>query len=416
MNILFVGKFFPPKVEKTVLADTRGEAVFSDHNFEMSLLSGLAAQGTDVCVRAVTVPYVYSYPHNNRRAFIRREVYTDANGVPVYSAGFCNIVVINQFARRAAARRAILRELSKFEGDEVTVIVNTPVPELSGAVMDARRRTSKRLTTAVVVPDVRECLVDMSSDATSLKGRLVRRINRRNARLSAQYDRYIFLTAAMNDFFKADPANFMVMEGLLDEQRVQRALSADTLDTTHVNTNAKEVILYAGTLNRIFGVTDLVDVFEKAQLPDTELWICGNGDSEDYIRHHAASNPAIRFFGMVSPDEALRLQSRATILANPRSAAGAYTRYSFPSKTIEYLLAGKTVVMNRLPGIPAEYDRYVRYPKDESAEAWADTLRAVMAEDPDTRAARDKTGRDFILSSKTARAQCARIVSFLSKQ
>ena len=39
-----------------------------------------------------------------------------------------------------------------------------------------------------------------------------------------------------------------------------------------------------------------------------------------------------------------------------------------------------------------------------------------MAEDPDTRAARDKAGRDFILSSKTARAQCARIVSFLSKQ
>ena len=391
MNILFVGKFFPPKVEKTVLADTRGEAVFSDHNFEMSLLSGLAAQGTDVCVRAVTVPYVYSYPHNNRRAFIRREVYTDANGVPVYSAGFCNIVVINQFARRAAARRAILRELSKFEGDEVTVIVNTPVPELSGAVMDARRRTSKRLTTAVVVPDVRECLVDMSSDATSLKGRLVRRINRRNARLSAQYDRYIFLTAAMNDFYKADPGNVMVMEGLLDEKRVRQAVIDP--DASLPPTSAKEIILYAGTLNRIFGVTDLVDMFEKAAFPNTELWICGNGDAEAYIRERAA-----------------------TILVNPRTAAGEYTRYSFPSKTIEYLLAGKTVVMNRLPGIPAEYDRYVRYPKDESAEAWADTLRAVMAEDPDTRAARDKAGRDFILSSKTARAQCARIVSFLSKQ
>ena len=414
MNILFVGKFFPPKVEKTVLADTRGEAVFSDHNFEMSLLSGLAAQGTDVCVRAVTVPYVYSYPHNNRRAFIRREVYTDANGVPVYSAGFCNIVVINQFARRAAARRAILRELSKFEGDEVTVIVNTPVPELSGAVMDARRRTSKRLTTAVVVPDVRECLVDMSSDATSLKGRLVRRINRRNARLSAQYDRYIFLTAAMNDFYKADPGNVMVMEGLLDEKRVRQAVIDP--DASLPPTSAKEIILYAGTLNRIFGVTDLVDMFEKAAFPNTELWICGNGDAEAYIRERADANPAIRFFGIVSPDWALRYQSRATILVNPRTAAGEYTRYSFPSKTIEYLLAGKTVVMNRLPGIPAEYDRYVRYPKDESAEAWADTLRAVMAEDPDTRAARDNAGRDFILSSKTARAQCARIVSFLSKQ
>ena len=56
MNILFVGKFYPPQVAQTVLADTKGAAVFSNHNFELSLLGGLAAQGGHVNLRAVTVP------------------------------------------------------------------------------------------------------------------------------------------------------------------------------------------------------------------------------------------------------------------------------------------------------------------------------------------------------------------------
>ena len=44
---------------------------------------------------------------------------------------------------------------------------------------------------------------------------------------------------------------------------------------------------------------------------------------------------------------------------NPRSADAEYTKYSFPSKTIEYLATGVPVVMNRLPGIPEEYEYFV---------------------------------------------------------
>ena len=72
------------------------------------------------------------------------------------------------------------------------------------------------------------------------------------------------------------------------------------------------------------------------------------------------------------------MQHKATILVNPRTSEGEFTKYSFPSKTMEYLLAGKSVVINRIPGIPEEYFNYVYTPKDESIEALAECLTNVL--------------------------------------
>ncbi|MBP3360682.1 MAG: hypothetical protein J6N52_07515 [Clostridia bacterium] len=49
------------------------------------------------------------------------------------------------------------------------------------------------------------------------------------------------------------------------------------------------------------------------------------------------------------------------MLVNPRSATDEFTKYSFPSKTMEYMLSGTPVVMYKLAGIPDEYDEYLNY-------------------------------------------------------
>ena len=72
------------------------------------------------------------------------------------------------------------------------------------------------------------------------------------------------------------------------------------------------------------------------------------------------------------------MQHKATILVNPRTSEGEFTKYSFPSKTMEYLLAGRCVVVNRLPGIPEEYYQYVYTPQNESVEALAECLTNVL--------------------------------------
>ena len=63
--------------------------------------------------------------------------------------------------------------------------------------------------------------------------------------------------------------------------------------------------------------------------------------------------------GQVSLNEARALQKTADVLVNPRLNEGEYTKYSFPSKTMEYLSTGRPVVCYKLDGIPDEYDKHL---------------------------------------------------------
>lgn len=83
MNVVYVGKLFPQGLVKTVADDSRGKMGMSNHNFEMSILNGLAKQ-ENARVKCVIAPGVYSFPHNNRRIFTHAEHY-EHNGVDVHS-------------------------------------------------------------------------------------------------------------------------------------------------------------------------------------------------------------------------------------------------------------------------------------------------------------------------------------------
>lgn len=407
MNVLFLGEFYPKGIIEHIVEDTRGKVGFSNHNFEISLIGGFAAL-KDVKLRVLTAPMVFSFPHNNINAFIRKTEYAEFN-YPVRSIGFCNIAIINRFSEAWSLTKAIRQEIEAFDRDEVTVVVNTPSLVLSLALFNAISKIKdKKITTVLIVPDVPECLVEMNGRMT-LKNRLVRQLNKQNARLSQRYDKYVYLTEAMNDFYHADAKDYIVMEGLIDATKVKSSYTAPDYE------DGKEIILYTGTLRRIFGVMNLIEAFEKAVHPNAELWICGSGECASEIEERANDNPAIKFFGLVSSEKARELQAKATMLANPRSSDGEYTKYSFPSKTIEYLLAGRTVIMNRLPGVPKEYDKYLFYPDNESEEAWIAKIKEISDMPAAKRNACNMAARDFITSTKNAAFQCSRILQLVKQ-
>ena len=101
------------------------------------------------------------------------------------------------------------------------------------------------------------------------------------------------------------------------------------------------------------------------------------------------------------------------LLVNPRTSEGEYTKYSFPSKTMEYLLAGRSVVINRLPGIPEEYYNYTYTPKDESMAALAACIIDVLNMDKEMRERKASAGRKFIIEQKNSVIQIARIMNMI---
>ena len=158
---------------------------------------------------------------------------------------------------------------------------------------------------------------------------------------------------------------------------------------------------------------NLVNAFRMVHDKNAELWICGSGDSEEAIEEAARKDSRIKFFGLVDSKTALEMQHKATILVNPRTSEGKYTRYSFPSKTMEYLLAGRSVIINRLPGIPEEYYDYVYTPKDESVDAFAECISNVIHLDKDIREKRSESGRRFIIEKKNSKIQMERVIKMI---
>lgn len=406
MNLLYIGQFYPREIVKTIVADTKGRVGFSNHNFELSLIKGFS-DIKEVNLRVLSAPLVYSFPHNNRHALVHKEKYMQGS-IPIRSIGFINIFGLNMLTKPFALAKAIVDELRYFDDNEIDVIVNPHSLALLEGLAIARKLTKKRLRSMLIVPDVPACLMEMDS-SNSVKNKLLKYLNRRNANIARTFDKYVFLTAAMNDYYEASPDNFIVMEGLIDQKRSYE-VHAESIEC-----GEKKVILYTGTLRKIFGVMELVNAFEKGNFENCELWICGSGECSEEIENRINNNHNIKFFGLVSAEKALQLQSQATILVNPRSACGNYTSYSFPSKTIEYLLAGKIVVMNHLPGIPAEYDEYLIYPKDESINSWIATIESVLKMSEKERLNRGKKNKEFILTQKTSTAQCKRIIDFIKK-
>lgn len=401
MNVLFLGKFFPQSLVSTIAVDSRGKIGLSNHNFEMSIINGLCQQ-EGINLKCLTIPGVFSFPHNNKKLFTRSESYTYKN-THVFSVGFCNLPIIKELWSTIYMALHLIKVFYQYQGERVDVIINTPYNGLLKAVYFAKLFTRKKITQTVIIPDIPYVMTSMDKQS-KLKGIILKYRDRRSMKMASDSDGLVLLTETMMDFVDK-PVPYIVMEGIVDVE--SRDVSADS--------SRKEIILYTGTLRKIFGVMNLVQAFQILTDSDVELWICGSGDSEEAIREAANLDSRIKFFGLVDSQTALKMQRQATILVNPRTSDGEYTKYSFPSKTIEYLLSGKSVIINRLPGIPEEYYNFVYTPQHERVEDLAECISNVMFLDAETRKLRSLSGREFIINFKNSRVQIKRILNMINQ-
>lgn len=401
-SIIFLGRFIPPKLLLNAAADSKGTLGFSNHNFEMSLIHGLCNQ--DVNLSFISLPGVFSYPRFNRKSFIHKETF-EFDGYQGISIGYWNLVGINKFTRVFAAARAIIKAVKNYQNN-VSIIINTPNTDLLLSVDIASKILNRHIDTTLIIPDIPSVITSLDQNK-GLRNRIINIMDHYSEKLAGKCDRLVLLTEQMKDFFPKDKP-YMVMEGIVDVK---------TMDLNNVRkSDVVPYFLYTGTLRKIFGVMDLVNAFEKSNLPDNmELWICGSGDAADDIRKRVAINPKIKFLGLVDSKQALELQHNAFCLVNPRTSEGEFTKYSFPSKTMEYLLSGNPVIAHKLPGIPDDYDKYLIYPDNETISALAKTLFDLAAMPVERRTELGRASRDFVISEKNSITQTRRILDFINQ-
>lgn len=223
-----------------------------------------------------------------------------------------------------------------------------------------------------------------------------------NNRIIRESDGYVFLTKQMNNEVNVDRKPYLVLEGHVNE---------DMKEKKHMPfTEQEKKILYAGSIEKIYGIEMLCKAFIDVALPNEELHIFGNGDFAEELRKLAEKNDNIVYHGNRPNNEIVEEELRATLLVNPRPTDGEYTKFSFPSKTLEYMVSGTPVLSSRLAGIPEEYENYIFYFDENTAENLGKRMREILNLSPEILAKKGEDARNFALDKKNNVTQSKKII------
>lgn len=385
--MIFMGPLYRREQEKEIQQNTRSGGSNAGTVFQWSIIDGLR-ENLGHGIRVINALPVGTFPKHYRRLLLPDEEW-DLDGVPCQELGCVNLPVLKQLGRFRRARKLI----ADLRNEEI--LLCTPYMPFLWALH--RLHPSNRLT--LIVTDLPE-YADMRR--VSWLWKCLRKINTRMIyRHLKRVDRFILLTPHMAPPLGVGERPVMVMEGIYS--------ATDAPEPTEHS----RAILYSGRLNARYGLGDLLEAFTQLENASAELWICGNGEMEPEIQAAAQHDRRIRFFGFLPGEEVRALQRRAAILINPRQNIGEYTKYSFPSKTMEYLASGKPVLMHRLDGVPAEYDAFLHYiPGNTPADLKA-AMEHLLNADPETLRQRGREAQRFILEEKSAPAQTRRILQWM---
>lgn len=197
---------------------------------------------------------------------------------------------------------------------------------------------------------------------------------------------------------------FMVLEGVSDNCPLARKGEV----------SVRGPIFYSGGVNKAYGIVELVEGYLSSGV-SCDLVICGRGDLEAYLKDMSMRHASIKYLGYVSPSHVAELQSGASLLVLTRDPAQSYTRYSFPSKLLEYVAAGIPVLSTRLEGIPVEYFDYINIIDGFSSDKVADALVDFFSGSQDSFWARAERGKIWALDTKSINTVGKRLVEFMEK-
>lgn len=254
------------------------------------------------------------------------------------------------------------------------------------------------------VPDLPDYEYSYTNDSNGIKKWLIPMYIKVVKKLYHVYDGLFIITKYMKSHFPNTPT--YVIEGFSSPE-----IFSDENDSLIKKENA---IMYAGALYEKFGVRMLIDAFLEID-PKYDLWIFGSGDLDEYIKSVATKNTRVKYFGNVPNKLVLKYEQKAMLLVNPRLTLNEYTKFSFPSKLIEYMQSGTPVLTTKLPGIPEDYYDKMYFVEFETVQDLKKSIEDCLSKSVEELFCFGGKAREYVLSEKSNNKQIYNIISFLIK-
>jgi glycosyltransferase involved in cell wall biosynthesis len=389
-KIVFIGGGFFGDIEKYILKYSSGVIQNAADTFQKNILDGMR-QVSDENIVVLNLPFVGSYPNRFKKIWFKSFF-----NKKILSYGFINITGLKLFSRFFVTVKALLA--IKPNSDDCIIIYSVHTPFLA-AVMLYKKVIDRNIKVVLIVPDLPEY---MTSDA-NIFIRFLKYIQ--SGILKQCYkgvDGYVFLTKYMHERIPAETYNNVVVEGVSKLRALSGAITIN------------KSIFYSGTLDSRYGIKELIQAVESMDI-DAQLFICGEGNSKNYVLDASKRSNRIKYLGQLPRKEVLLFQEKSMLLVNPRADIQKFTRYSFPSKVMEYMCAGRPVLMYPLPGIPEEYYEHCFCFKGSGIEGMRESLEKILSMD---RKSLDEIGlraREFVLNEKSGLKQSQKIFDLINK-
>lgn len=397
MKILYLGTVCDPLKYKKILEGCKAKPSIASVVFETALIKGFAENRSDVDI--LSYPMIPVFPKS--RVLVFGGETEILHGYRNYWLKTVNLPVIKQITRRISACCAI-KKWAKVNAENGVILSYSIPPFLVKDVLRYSKRYSVK--TVAIIPDLLENMY-INHKSSALINAVKQQYLNKALKLQGEYDGYIYMTEAMSEEV-ADNKPFIVMEGTFDV--------ADIITKKNRKLYPR-AIMYAGQIHKKYGVLNLVDAFEQIADANIELWLFGDGTAVDEVLRRAQKDCRIKYFGRVTREEVLEYEKNATLLVNPRTTMETFTKYSFPSKTIEYMASGTPLLTTRLEGIPKEYFDYVFSIEDSDVEQLKGALVDILSSADEELITVGRKAQQFIKDNKNSSAQVERILKFLEK-
>jgi len=416
MKALFLGGLFPKDHEDDIYRNSKGIIQTAANQLQWNLIEGLEAvmhQGIDI----ITSVFIGSYPDLYTKIYHKAYSFSRRKDTDNLAIGFINVKGLEIYHKLTKLYRPVMKWIKSNENskEKLVIFVYSAQPQFLYTVKRIKTEY-KDVRICLIVPDLPEYMTvnDKKTLLRYIYNRFMKDGLRRIVYDNIKYvDSFVILTEHMKEPLMINDRPYVVVEGVA-------GVYADDENPERISTGSFIDIVYTGTLARKYGIVDLVLEFMKIKDNRYRLVICGEGDSRREIESLAIKDPRVIFKGPREHKEVLKIQRQAALLVNPRKNDEEYTRYSFPSKTMEYMLSGRPVLMFRLDGIPREYDEYLYYFDDWPKSSMAEVITEICEAMPGKPDELGEKAKRYVLENKSPEKQSKKILDmvcgFLNKQ
>lgn len=400
MKIFYFGSVCDNTVFNETVNKSRVKPSASAQNFEYALINGFS-ENSEIKITAVSAESIAIFPNGNRLILKkRRDRLTENITTDIVPA--VNLPLLKQyFHAHGTVKRFKKWQKHNAESDKC-VLTYGIYPSVAKKMIKACKKYDCKIFS--IITDVPETMFTYTKSKSFLKSVFGGAYRKTAVELQNKFDGYIYLTEAMSEKIAPDKP-YTVVEAIVDSKIFD--------SIKEIRKSELPVIMYAGALYKKYGVDIIVSAFEKVKT-ECELWLFGSGDYEDEIKKKSKNNPKIKFFGRVPHEVILEKEKEASLLLNIRSNSEEYTRYSFPSKMIEYMLSGTPLLTTRLEGIPNEYYGYVYSLNTQNSDEISAYIDQLLS-DTEGLGKKGAAARNFVLENKNEKCQTNKILKFLAE-